>query len=309
MLLRTFARTSGSLRAVAAVTRTASRREYTAPVSQAFDGATAAAYETIFESLEPCWKKHAGLISRYSADAGGEFSILDIGSGPGEPSCTLAAAFPAAKITCTDVAPDMNAKAKARADKKGVKVSAFSVCGGEDLSQFADSSFDFVTMNFALMFVPDRAKSLDECARVLKPGGKVLSTVWKTNSFMVAVGNAMSQFTGEPPGTPPPVNPMALKAENAQEELAKGAGLEVVHSEVANVFIVCKDEAIVRACSLIVMGPKLKEMEEGGRTGASEAFQDIFVDTVAKVDGITMDSSGGYAFGGLYQMIVLSKAA
>ena len=26
-----------------------------APVSQAFDGATAAAYETIFESLAPCW--------------------------------------------------------------------------------------------------------------------------------------------------------------------------------------------------------------------------------------------------------------
>ena len=32
--------------------------------------------------------------------------------------------------------------------------------GGEDLSQFADSSFDYVTMNFALMFVPDRAKCL-----------------------------------------------------------------------------------------------------------------------------------------------------
>jgi len=288
-------------------TRVGTRRcGSTAPVNQSFDGATAAAYETIFESLEPLWKRHAALIARYS-DCG-RLNILDIGSGPGEPSCTLAFTFPTAQITCTDPAPDMNAKAKARAEKKGVQLSAFSVCGGEDLSQFPDSCFDFVTMNFALMFVPDRAKCLEECKRVLKPGGKVLSTVWKTNSFMAAVSTAAAEFTGEPPGEPPPINPMALKAENAQEDLGTAAALEVVHSEVGNIDIFCKDEAIFRACSLIVMGPKLKAMEEAGRVGASEAFQDVFVRVAPKVEGITMDSNGGYAFGGLYQMIVLSKA-
>jgi SAM-dependent methyltransferase len=277
---------------------------YSAPVSQAFEGAAAEAYSTIFESLAPAWNMHVKLIAADKADA---VSILDIGSGPGEPSCTLAAAFPSAKITCTDVSADMNAKAKARAEQKGVEIAAFGVCGGEDLSQFADSSFDYVTMNFALMFVPDRAKCLQECARVLKPGGKVLSTVWKTNSFMVAIGTTMEKFTGEPNPPPPPVNPMALKGDNAQEELAAAAGLGVAHAEVMNVDITCKDEEVFRACSLIVVGPKLKEMEEGGRAGASQAFQDLFVEVGDTIDGITRDDQGGYAFGGLCQMVAMTK--
>lgn len=283
-----------------------SRRTLAAPVSQAFDGPTAEAYVTIFESLAPCWQKHAKLIEGY-APPGADITILDVGSGPGEPSCTLAAALPKAKITCTDVSEDMNAKAKARADKKNVALAGFGVCGGEDLSQFADASFDFVTMNFALMFVPERDKCLQECVRVLKPGGKVLSTVWKTNSFMAGVGMAMSKFTGEPPGAPPPVNPMALKAANAQEDLATAAGLQVVFAEEENVDIGCKDEAIFRACSLIVMGPKLKAMEEEGKANASRDFQDVFVATAPSVPGISIKPDGSYAFGGVYQMLVMAK--
>ena len=275
-----------------------------APVSQAFDGATAAAYETIFESLAPCWEKHAALVSKYAG--AGELSVLDIGSGPGEPSCTLAATFPTAKITCTDVAPDMNDKAAARAERKGVKLASIEAVGGDDLSQFADASFDFVTMNFVLMFVPDRAKCLEECKRVLRPGGKLLSTCWKTQSFMACIGTAMEEFTGEPPSAPPPVNPMALKAENAQEDLAKAAGLGVVSSEVENVEIVADNEEIFRACSLIVMGPKLKEMEEEGRAGATKDFQDAFVKVAPKVEGIEIND-GAYKIGGLYQMLVMSK--
>ena len=282
------------------------RRALSAPVSQAFDGATAEAYVTIFESLAPCWKKHADLIASYPNGAG-EITILDIGSGPGEPSCTLAAVLPAAKITCTDVSSDMLAKASARAEKKGVSLAAFSVCGGEDLTQFADASFDYITMNFALMFVPERDKCLQECARVLKPGGKVLSTAWKTQSFMATIGAAMQAFTGEPPGTPPPVNPMALKADGAQQELAAAAGLSVTFAEVENVDMICKDEAVFRACSLIVVGPKLKEMEEGGKAGASAAFQDTFVEVAPTVPGIKINADGSYAFGGDYEMCVMSK--
>lgn len=283
--------------------RTATR-VLSAPVSQAFDGASAEAYETIFESLVPAWKKHADIISNY-AGSDGDISILDIGAGPGEPSCTIAAALPKAKITCTDVSEDMISKAKTRAENKGVQLS-LGVCPGEDLSQFPDASFDYITMNFSLMFVPDREKCLDECVRVLKPGGKVLSMCWKTNAFMAAIGKATAEFTGEPPGVPPPVNPMALKAENAQEDLAKGAGLEVMLAEEMNVPILAKNEAIFRACSLIVMGPKLQAMEAEGRVGATKEFQDLFVQLAPSVPGITIDQ-GAYAFNGMAQVCVMGK--
>ena len=100
---------------------------------------------------------------------------------------------------------------------------------------------------------------------------------------------------------------VALKAENAQEDLAAAAGLSVVHAETENVDIVCDNEAIFRACSLIVMGPKLKAMEEEGKTGATADFQDVFVATAPSVPGIAIKPDGSYAFGGDYQMIVMAK--
>ena len=85
--------------------------------SQAFDGEAAEAYAIIFESAEPSWHKHVSLIQSFSD--GTEISILDIGSGPGEPACTFAASFPKSTVTCTDFSADMVEKAKARADSKG----------------------------------------------------------------------------------------------------------------------------------------------------------------------------------------------
>ena len=59
-----------------------------------------------------------------------------------------------------------------RREKKGVQISAFGVCGGQDRCRClrTSSSFDYVTMNFALMFVPEREICFQECVRVLRPG-------------------------------------------------------------------------------------------------------------------------------------------
>ncbi len=45
---------------------------------------------------------------------------------------------------------------------------------GEDLSQFADNSFDAVLETHVLCSVSDVSKTLSEVRRVLKPGGKFL---------------------------------------------------------------------------------------------------------------------------------------
>lgn len=43
---------------------------------------------------------------------------------------------------------------------------------------FADDSFDAVTCQFGLMFFEDRAQALAEMMRVLRPGGRLVATVW-----------------------------------------------------------------------------------------------------------------------------------
>lgn len=48
-----------------------------------------------------------------------------------------------------------------------------SVGRGEDLSAFADDSFDAVYLNSVLHWIEDKARALSEVARVLKPGGRL----------------------------------------------------------------------------------------------------------------------------------------
>jgi len=49
-----------------------------------------------------------------------------------------------------------------------------------DLSEFADNSFDVVTSCYGYMFVDDKQKAIDETCRVLKPGGTLVATYWRT---------------------------------------------------------------------------------------------------------------------------------
>jgi SAM-dependent methyltransferase len=51
------------------------------------------------------------------------------------------------------------------------------VCSADDLP-FNDATFDGVSVRFGYMFFPDVAKATAEFARVLKPGGRLCSSVW-----------------------------------------------------------------------------------------------------------------------------------
>lgn len=61
---------------------------------------------------------------------------------------------------------------------------SFKVGKGEDLSAFADNSFDAVTLNMVFHWITDKKLALKEIHRVLKQGGRVgLTTGDKDNPF------------------------------------------------------------------------------------------------------------------------------
>jgi 2-polyprenyl-3-methyl-5-hydroxy-6-metoxy-1,4-benzoquinol methylase len=94
--------------------------------------------------------------------------VLEIGGGSGAMAHGFARAFPAARLTVTDIDEAMVATARRRlADHANVEVRLADVT---DLL-FEGGSFDAVTSYLMLHHVIDWPAALSEAARVLRPGG------------------------------------------------------------------------------------------------------------------------------------------
>src|SRR5207247_11024039 len=77
----------------------------------------------------------------------------------------------------TDLAAEMPGIATRRADAQGITNFETTVCSADGLP-FGDAAFDSISVRFGYMFFPDVAKATAEFARVLKPGGRLCSSVW-----------------------------------------------------------------------------------------------------------------------------------
>ncbi len=99
--------------------------------------------------------------------------ILDIGCTVGHNVVPIARAFPDAEVIAIDTAAPSLRYGHARAQALGVKNVQFRQMNGEDLSEFADGSFDWVQTTMFLHELSMKAlpKILAEAARVLAPGG------------------------------------------------------------------------------------------------------------------------------------------
>ena len=102
---------------------------------------------------------------------------LDIASGTGEPGLSIARLSPKGRVVLTDLVPEMLDVAARRALAQGVANIETTACSADDLP-FGDATFDSVSVRFGYMFFPDVAKATAEFARVLKPGGRLCSSVW-----------------------------------------------------------------------------------------------------------------------------------
>lgn len=104
-------------------------------------------------------------------DLRGVKSVLDVGSGAGQiAKHVLKYADRGVEITCCDLSLPMLRRGRVRLKSK---VPVFALA---DLSRlpFADESFDCVTCGYVLEHVPDPRQGLQEVARVLRPGGRML---------------------------------------------------------------------------------------------------------------------------------------
>ncbi len=126
----------------------------------------------IMEQLGPVG---AAMIERL--DIAEDQQHLDIASGTGEPGLSIARLSPKGRVVLTDLAAEMLDIAARRAEAQGIANIETKVCSADDLP-FNDATFDSVSVRFGYMFFPDMGKATAEFARVLKPGGRLCSSVW-----------------------------------------------------------------------------------------------------------------------------------
>ncbi len=104
--------------------------------------------------------------------------ILDVGCGIGGSSLYLAQKFNA-RVTGITLSPVQASRAAERATEANYlnTQASFQVADAQNMP-FADNSFDLVWSLESGEHMPDKTKFMQECYRVLKPGGKLIMVTW-----------------------------------------------------------------------------------------------------------------------------------
>ncbi|MBI5670780.1 MAG: methyltransferase domain-containing protein [Chloroflexi bacterium] len=100
-----------------------------------------------------------------------DWLALDVATGGGHTALKFAPRV--GRVIASDLAPAMLYAARDFIQSKGAANVAFSAADAESLP-FADQTFDLVTCRIAPHHFPDVFRFVQECARVLKPGGLLL---------------------------------------------------------------------------------------------------------------------------------------
>jgi SAM-dependent methyltransferase len=158
--------------------------------------------------------------------------FLDVAAGSG--ALSIPAARLGAHVLATDQSLVMLDLLTARARREGLNIETRMMDGHAlDLD---DNRFDMAGSQFGVMLFPDMPKGISEMVRVVKPGGRVLMTVYGDphkieffGFFVGAIQTVRPDFNG-PPMDPPPLPFQLQDPERLRMALAT-AGLKDITIE------------------------------------------------------------------------------
>ncbi|HEY8661022.1 MAG TPA: class I SAM-dependent methyltransferase [Hanamia sp.] len=170
-----------------------------------------------WNKFSPGWKKWDNLFMDFLRPMGNEIIeqlhlkdtdvVLDVAAGTGEPGLTIASKVKNGKVIILDLAEDMLLIAHENAAQRGIKNIETHVCDACELP-FVDNTFDAISCRLGFMFFPDMLLAAKEMYRVLKPGGRIATTVWNIPeknfwvTAMMGTINKNMELPAPPPGSP-----------------------------------------------------------------------------------------------------------
>ncbi len=129
--------------------------------------------------------------------------VLDVAAGTGNAS--LPAAERGAKVTASDLTPELLEAGRARAEAAGLELD-WVEADAENLP-FEDGSFDVVMSSIGAMFAPHHQAVADELVRVCRPSGTIGLLSWTPEGMLGSLFRTMGPFMPPPPpgAQPPPL--------------------------------------------------------------------------------------------------------
>ncbi len=115
---------------------------------------------------------HRFLASRLKL--GPQDRVLDVATGPGGVAISIAEKF-GCRVAGLDISSEMLEQARRNVEASGLASSISLVEGRAEDLPFPDGHFDAVVFTFLFRYVDDPQATVNELARVLKPGGQMAS--------------------------------------------------------------------------------------------------------------------------------------
>jgi SAM-dependent methyltransferase len=160
--------------------------------------------------------------------------VLELACGAGGLGLAAAARIaPDGDVVLSDVAHEMTAIARRRADASGVANVQIRQLDLERIEE-PDNSYDVVLCREGLMFAPDPARAAREIHRVLRAGGRFAVSVWgprESNPWLGVVFDAVGAQLGRPVPPQGVPGPFAMSDADRLGSLFADAQLEGVAVE------------------------------------------------------------------------------
>ena len=149
--------------------------------------------------------------------------VLDVGCGAGILAESMALA--GAQVTGIDLAPELIKAGRVHAEQSGAKLN-YQCISTRDFAIEHAGSFDIVTCMEMLEHVPEPSTIIDDCARLLKPGGDAFFSTINRNpkAWLLAIAGAEYVLGLLPQGTH---DYKKLIKPSELSEWARKSGLEV----------------------------------------------------------------------------------
>src|SRR5258705_1386644 len=227
--------------------------------------------------------------------------VLDVAAGTGEPGLTIASKLKTGKVYITDLSEDMLKIAWENAVQRKINNIEIVACDVCDLP-FDDNKFEVISCRFGFMFFPEMLLAAKEMFRVLKPGGRVATSVWNVpekNFWITAIMDATRRNIDLPKPSPGAPGMFRCAKEDILVDLFTQAGLKNISVKEITGSLNCKTTDVYWNVMTDLAAPVVAALSKADKTTREKIKREVYqvVDEKYSDGNVVIESSALVIYG------------